>query len=65
MDEGKAVDVVFLGFSEAWDGVPHSILLHKLSSCGASGFTVRWVKNWWKGRAQRVIVNREHLAGDR
>ncbi|KAK4827324.1 hypothetical protein QYF61_016574 [Mycteria americana] len=54
VDEGKVVDVDFLDFSKAFDPVPHSILLDKLSSCGMSGFTVHWVKNWLKGRAQRV-----------
>ncbi|KAM7094975.1 germ cell nuclear acidic protein isoform 2-T2 [Ciconia maguari] len=57
LDEGKAVDVVFLDFSKAFDTVPYSILLDKLSSCGTSRFMVRWVKNWLKGRAQRVAVN--------
>ncbi|KAK4829005.1 hypothetical protein QYF61_001761 [Mycteria americana] len=57
VDEGKAVDVVFLDFSKAFDTVPHSILLHKLSTCGMSGFMMRWAKNWLKGRAQRVVVN--------
>ena len=57
MDGGKAVDVVLLGFSKALDTVPPSILLDKLSSCERSGFTVRWVKNWLKGRDQRVVVN--------
>ncbi|KAK4822413.1 hypothetical protein QYF61_015160 [Mycteria americana] len=57
VDEGKAVDVVFLDFSRALHTVPHSILLDKLSNCGMSGFMVRWVKNWLKGRAQKVVVN--------
>ncbi|KAK4827172.1 hypothetical protein QYF61_015134 [Mycteria americana] len=57
VDEGKAVDVVFLDFSKAFDTVPHSILLDKLSNCGMSGFTVCWVKNWLKDRAQRAVVN--------
>ncbi|KAK4806195.1 hypothetical protein QYF61_001118 [Mycteria americana] len=57
VDEGKAVDVVFLDFSKAFDTVPRSILLDKLSNCGMSRFTVLWVKNWLEGRAQRVVVN--------
>ncbi|KAK4823652.1 hypothetical protein QYF61_005004 [Mycteria americana] len=57
VDEGKVVDVVFLDFSKAFDTVPDSILLDKLSNCGTSRFTVHWVKNWLKGRAQRVVVN--------
>ncbi|GAB0207026.1 mitochondrial enolase superfamily member 1 [Grus japonensis] len=32
------------------------ILLGKLSNCGMRKFTVRWVKNWLNGRAQRVVV---------
>ncbi|KAK4810827.1 hypothetical protein QYF61_008799 [Mycteria americana] len=57
VDEGKVVDVVFLDFSKAFDTVPHSILLDKLSNCGMSRFTARWVNNWLKGRAQRVVLN--------
>ncbi|KAK4811153.1 hypothetical protein QYF61_019784 [Mycteria americana] len=57
VDEGKAVDVAFLDFSKAFDAVPHRILLDKLSSCEMSRYTVHWVKNWLKGRAQRVVVN--------
>lgn len=55
VDEGKAVGVVLLDFSKVFKTVPHSILPHKLSSCGMSRFMVCWVKNWPKGRAQRVI----------
>ena len=51
------VDVVFLNFSKAFDTVPHNILLDKLSSCEMNRYMVRWVKNWEKGRAQRVVVN--------
>ncbi|GAB0190321.1 mitochondrial enolase superfamily member 1 [Grus japonensis] len=57
VNEGKAVDVVFLDFSKAFDTVPHSILPDKSSNCGTREFTVHWVKNWLKGRAQRVVVN--------
>jgi len=51
------VGVVFLDFSKAFDTVPHSILLDKLSSCGMSEFMVCWVKNWLKSRAHAVVVN--------
>ncbi|KAK4811079.1 hypothetical protein QYF61_016365 [Mycteria americana] len=57
VDEGKVVDVAFLDFSKAFDAVPHSILLDKLSNWDMSRYTVRWVKNWLKGRAQRVVLN--------
>ncbi|KAK4826301.1 hypothetical protein QYF61_007148 [Mycteria americana] len=57
VDEGKAVDVVYLDFSKAFDRVSHSILLEKLAAHGLDGCTLRWVKNWLDGRAQRVVVN--------
>ncbi|KAK4830821.1 hypothetical protein QYF61_013750 [Mycteria americana] len=42
MDEGKAVDVVYLDFSKAFDTVSHSILLEKLAAHGLDGHTLRW-----------------------
>uniref|UniRef100_A0A8B9BVR2 Reverse transcriptase domain-containing protein n=1 Tax=Anser brachyrhynchus TaxID=132585 RepID=A0A8B9BVR2_9AVES len=57
VDEGKAVDVVYLDFSKAFDTVSHSILLKKLAAHGLDWHTLRWVKNWLDSRAQRVVVN--------
>ncbi|KAK4828441.1 hypothetical protein QYF61_026598 [Mycteria americana] len=57
VDEGKAVDVVCLDFSKAFDTVSHSILLEKLAAHVLDGCTLHWVKNWLDGRAQRVVVN--------
>ena len=57
MDEGKAVDVVYLDFGKAFDTISHSILLKKLAAHGLDRATLRWVKNWLDHRAQRVVVN--------
>jgi len=57
VDEGKAVDVIYLDFSKAFDTVPHSILLEKLAAHGLDGCTLFWMKNWLDGRAQRVMEN--------
>ncbi|KAK4823682.1 hypothetical protein QYF61_005653 [Mycteria americana] len=57
VDEGKAVDVVYLDFSKAFGTLSNSILLEKLAAHGLDGCTLRWVKNWLDGRAQRVVVN--------
>ncbi|GAB0180892.1 hypothetical protein GRJ2_000554500 [Grus japonensis] len=56
VDEGKAVDAVYLDFSKAFDIVSHSILLEKLAAHGLDGHTLHWVKNWLDGQAQRVVV---------
>ncbi|KAK4810275.1 LOW QUALITY PROTEIN: hypothetical protein QYF61_015305 [Mycteria americana] len=57
VDEGEAVDIIYLDFRKAFDTVSHSILLEKLGAHGLDGCTLRWVKNWLDGRAQRVVVN--------
>ncbi|PKU35728.1 rna-directed dna polymerase from mobile element jockey- hypothetical protein [Limosa lapponica baueri] len=41
IDEGRAVDVVYLDFSRAFDTVSHSILISKLRKCGLEEWTVR------------------------
>uniref|UniRef100_A0A493SZI7 Reverse transcriptase domain-containing protein n=1 Tax=Anas platyrhynchos platyrhynchos TaxID=8840 RepID=A0A493SZI7_ANAPP len=57
VDDGKAVDVVCLDFSKAFDIVSHSILLKKLAAHGLDWRTLCWVKNWLDSQAQRVVVN--------
>jgi len=57
VEEGKALDVVYLDFSKAFDTVSHSIHPEKLAACGLDGCTLHWIKNWLNGRAQRVVVN--------
>ena len=57
MDEGKAVDIVYLDFSKAFDTVSHGIILQKLAVCGLDRYTLGWVRNWLEGQAQRVVVN--------
>jgi len=57
VDEGKAVDVIYLDFSKAFDTVSHRILLEKLAAHSLDGCILRWIKNWLNGRVQRVVVN--------
>ncbi|CAM4560336.1 unnamed protein product [Lepidochelys kempii] len=57
VDEGKAVDVLFLDFSKAFDSVSHSILVSKLKKYGLDECTIRCVESWLDCRAQRVVIN--------
>jgi len=45
VDEGRAVDVVYLDFSKAFDTVSHNILLGKLRKYGLDEWSVRWIEN--------------------
>jgi len=49
VDEGKAVDVVYIDFNKAFYTVSHSILLDKLAVNGLDGCTLYWIKNWLNG----------------
>ena len=50
-DEGKAVNVVYLDFSKAFDTGPHSILVEKLAVQSLDRSTLCWVKHRLDGRA--------------
>ncbi|GAB0202983.1 mitochondrial enolase superfamily member 1 [Grus japonensis] len=56
VDEGKAVDVVYLDFSKVFDTISHSILLEKPAVHGLDWRTLHWVTNWLDGQAQRLVV---------
>jgi len=56
VDEGRAVNVVYLEFSKAFDTVSHDILLGKLRKCGLDEWSVKWIENCLNGRTQRVVV---------
>ncbi|GAB0203076.1 mitochondrial enolase superfamily member 1 [Grus japonensis] len=57
VDEGRAVNVVYLDVSKAFDTVSYNILISKLRKCGLDEWTVRWVENWLNDRAQRVVIS--------
>ena len=56
VDEGRAVDVVYMDFSKAFDKVPHGRLVRKIQSLGIHGEVVDWIRHWLNGRRQRVVV---------
>ena len=56
MDEGEAVDAVYLDFRKAFDTVSHKRLLLKIKACGISGMVYDWIESWLTGRKQRVTL---------
>ena len=43
VDGRRAVDVIYLDFSKAFDTISHDILILKLRKCGIDEWMVRWV----------------------
>ncbi|CAM5089649.1 unnamed protein product [Natator depressus] len=56
VDMGKAVDMIYLDFSKAFDTISHSILASKLKY-ELDEWTIRWIKSGLDCRAQRVVIN--------
>lgn len=57
VDEGKAVDLVYLDFSSASDIVLHSIFLEKLVVPGLDWWMLHWIKNWLNIQDLRVVMS--------
>ncbi|KAK4816940.1 hypothetical protein QYF61_025763 [Mycteria americana] len=60
VDERKAVDVVYLGFSKVFDTVSHSILLEKLAAQGLDGRTLCWVNCVRFNKAKCKVLHLGH-----
>ena len=56
LNEGHGVDVVYLDFINAFDRVPHKILIMKLGKVGISGNLLCWCSSFLCNRFQRVVM---------
>ena len=50
VDEGKAVSVVYVDCSKAFDTVPHNTLMEKVAAHSLDGCMLHWVKPGWMAR---------------
>jgi len=57
VDEGRAVVVVYLDFSKAFNTFSHNGLLGKLRKCGLDEWSASWIENWLNGRTQSIVVS--------
>ena len=59
VDDGEAVDIIFLDFAKAFDKVPVERLLKKVWAHGIRGQVFNWISSWLRDRQQRVVLNGE------
>lgn len=57
VDKGNGGEIVCLDFHEAFDLVPHDILIKALTFYGINRAYITWIKNWLNDRPQNVVVN--------
>ena len=58
-DIGSQIDMVILDFSKAFDTVPHTRLLHKLTCYGIVGSLYKWLGDFLTNRNMQVVVDGE------
>lgn len=54
VNQGNAVDGIYLDFQKALDEVPHKKLVSQTVAHGVKGSVPEWIKNWLNDRNQRV-----------
>ena len=62
LDDHGALDAIYLGFTKAFDKVPHEQLLLKVENHGIKGGALDWIPDFLSNRQQRVVINGTHSA---
>jgi hypothetical protein len=57
LGSGRAVLMVMLDLSAAFDTIDHNILLHRLEDVGIGGRALTWFQDYLKERTQKVKIN--------
>ena len=56
-DQGNNVDIICIDFAKAFDTVPHTQLIYKLSKYGIAGDLLQWIKDYILLRKMFVKIN--------
>ena len=54
MDRSRLTAIAHLDLSKAFDGISHSLLLHKLANLGLSENSINYIKSYLTNRKQRT-----------
>ena len=55
----EQIDTLILDSSKVFDVVPHCRIVNKLNYCGMQDNTMTWIRNWFAGHTQHLVVDRE------
>lgn len=59
IDRGhKVIEVCFLDYSDAFNCVNRSILLHELNELGVNVSLLNWLSDYFTGRSQQIVLGR-------
>jgi len=59
VDEERAMEIVFLDFSEAFSTVSYKVLIEELRKYGLDECTMMWVENWMNSWTHRMVIQHE------
>ena len=59
LESGGEIGAVFFHLQNAFDSIPHSVLLEKIRLTGLSGPILSWISDYLTCREQKVVVNGE------
>ena len=59
LDEGSEIGSVFFDLRKAFDSVPHTLLLDKLSALQLNVHLLQWIHSYLSNRSQTVVVGGE------
>ena len=56
LDNRKQTDIIILDFSKAFDTVPHTRLINKLTHYGINRHLIKWITSFLTNRQQKVVL---------